>query len=277
MEYDEENISQEDLEKDKGAEEKDKEEIVEVANEPEPKETKEEMMPQKPRSAGLMLTIFGAVLVILIGGLASYYYYTFQQAGQSNERVLTNVWDETVLTSINLINKFEQIEDFAQLGDTSKDNFESYVGDANRTVRDGIFDVQSQTGLSPTAGTFGNKLYSFLDDYSSMLGELKRIAARADDIEDLNDLRELTNYSDDMESSYDDLILVGNSFIHANLSREIFDMPNDVVRLLEEKLESDGTLELQEKENRQAAETVATQFVQAWKDRDADAMSPFLT
>lgn len=294
MEYDEENISQEELEKEENKknedssktrdDENDEETVEEVAqgapvgtDVAESKSSEGEMMPRKPQSTGLMLTIFGGILIIIIGGLASYYYYTFQQAGRSNEQVLTNVWDETVLASINLTRKFEQIDSFEMLGDTSKDNFESYVSDANRAVRDGIFDVRSQTGLSVSAGTFASKLHSFLNDYSNMLGELKRISARVDDIDDVNALKELTGFGDDMEVSYDDLILAGNSFIYNNLPRDIFDLPDDVLTFLEEKLESDGTLETQAKENRQAAETAVSQFVQAWKDRDADAMSGLLT
>ncbi|MDD5606193.1 MAG: hypothetical protein PHR51_02650 [Patescibacteria group bacterium] len=278
MEYEEENISQEELEQaEDDRETEDEEAAPKRADRKEIKEPEEEPMVRRPKSAGLLLTIFGAVLIVLIGGLASYYYYTFQQMGRSNERVLTDVWDETVLATINLVNKFDQISEFTQLGESDSDNFESYVSDANRAVRDGVFDVRSQTGLDVSASTFASKLNSFLDDYSNMLGELKRIASRADEIDDPNELKELIGYGDDMESSYDALILASNSFIQANLPRDIFDMPDDISTMLEDKLESDGTLEAQEKENRQAAEQVATQFVQAWKDRDADGMSALMT
>jgi hypothetical protein len=292
MEYEEENISQEELEENEktGKEADDEsEELIEDLQQDEPKEkamandsnrpttASNGVPPRAVKSAGLMLTVFGAILLILIGGLAAYYYTTFQKSGQSNERVLTNVWDETVLATINLTNKFEQIDSFVMLGDTGKDNFDTYVSDANRAVRDGIFDVRSQTGLDPTAGTFASKLNGFLDDYSNMLGELKRVASRVEEIDDANELKELIGYGDDMQDSYDDLILAGNSFIQANLPRTIFEMPDDVLKFLEAKLESDGTLEAQDKENRQAAETVATKFVQAWKDRDPDGMSAHMT
>ncbi|RLC37381.1 hypothetical protein DRH29_02160 [candidate division Kazan bacterium] len=234
--------------------------------------------PEPPkRKMGVMLTVFAAVIIVLIGGLASYYYYNFQSQGLASSKVLENVWDETVLVSIELTNAFEQIETFDDMATAGRDSFEAEVNDANRTIRDGIFDIRGQTGLNITASTFASKLNSFLDDYSKMLAELKRIVSRAEDIDSIDELDQLLIYGENMEKSYDDMLLVGNDYVQANLPRIIFNLPTNIKGLLEEKIREYGTQEEQDKAERQAAEQVVSQFAEAWRNRDSEGMLNYLT
>ncbi len=279
MEENEEIIKQEEIEAEAQTADEDGD-SAEQQNPPPapPQETKTDAMPpKKPRNTGIMLTVFAVIVVVLIGGLASYYYYTFQRQGMASERVLTNVWDETVLETITITKKFDTIKTFKELDDTGKNSFETIINDANRTIRDGIFDIRSQTGMDIITSTFSGKLNAFLDDYSSMLTELKRIIGRVEDIDSIDELDQLLVYKDNMEKSYDDLLLVSGSFIQANLPRAIFDMPDDILSLLKKQLDEEGSQSEQDKAARQAAEQVINQFVQAWQSRDGDAMAGYLT
>lgn len=275
MEENEEIIKQEEIE----AEAQAANEGVEETPPPAPPKTNktEPMSSKRPRNTGILLTVFAVIVIMLVGALAFYYYYTFQRQGMASERVLTNVWDETVLETINITKKFDTIKAFKELDDTGKDSFENIVNDANRTIRDGIFDIRSQTGMDITTSTFSGKLNSFLDDYSSMLTELKRIIARVEDIDETSELDQLLVYKDNMEKSYDELLLVSGSFIQANLPRAIFDMPDDILSLLKKQLDEEGSQSEQDKAARQAAEQTVNKFVQAWQSRDGDGMAGYLT
>ncbi len=233
--------------------------------------------PKRPRSMGLILTIFASIIVVLVGGLASYYYYTFQRQGVASEKTLRDTWDETVLVTVTLTDRFKAIDKFEQIDASGKDSFSAAVTAANRTVRGGMFALRDQAGLGVEAGTFASKLNAFLDDYSGMLGELKRIIDRRSEIDSVTELDQLTVNGEAMEGSYDELLLVGSSFIQANLPRALFDLPGDLVSLLKAQLDAEGSQDEQEKAARQAAESVVTKFVQAWQDRSADGMTAQLT
>ena len=240
-------------------------------------EATEMKKPRRPRSTGLMLTIFASVIVILIGGLASYYYYTFQRQGVASEQELRDIWDETMLVTVQLNNKFKAVDQFEKLDVSGSGSFSEALTNANRTVRDGMFSLRNQTGLAIGASTFASKLNAFLDDYSSMLAELRRIVDRRAEIDSITALDQLLVYKGSMEKSYDDLLLTSRGFIQANLSRDIFDMPTKIVDLLKQQLDESGTQDDQDKVARQSAESVVTQFAQAWQDRSMDAMKKLLT
>ncbi|AKM84649.1 TPA: hypothetical protein DHW58_01800 [Patescibacteria group bacterium] len=233
--------------------------------------------PRRPRSMGVILTVFAAVIVVLVGGLASYYYYTFQRQGVVSEQELRDVWDETVLVTVTLTNRFQTVDKFEQIDASGKNSFVEALNDANRTVRDGMFSLRNQAGLGVDASTFASKFNSFLDDYGGMLTELRRIIDRKSEIDSLTALDQLLADKDAMEKSYDDLLLVSRGFIQANLPRAIFDLPGSISDLLKKQLDEQGTQDEQTKAARQAAEGVVTQFAQAWQDRDGGAMTKLLT
>jgi len=275
----EENINQEEMENEEN--ETPEVEAKQPASVPEDRLAQREInkldIPKPKHKMGVTLTVFAAIVVVLIGALASYYYYNFQSQGMASGKILENVWDETVLVSVELTNAFEQIDTFDSMAVAGRDSFESQVNDANRTIRDGIFDIRGQTGLSISASTFASKLNGFLDDYSNMLAELKRVIGRAESIDDTSELSQLLIYGDNMEKSYDDMLLVGSSYVQANLPRVIFNLPTDIKSLLEEKIDEHGTQEEQNRAERQAAEQVVSQFASAWRDRDSEGMQSYLT
>ena len=229
------------------------------------------------RAPALVLTIFGALLVILIGGLASYYYYSFQSQGAAGEKVLKSAWSDAVNDSNLLLTKFQSVDEFDQLALTDDQSLIKILNTTNQTVRDGLYEVRAQAGLSIKASTAASKLGIFLDDYSAMLVELKRLAGRAADISDVKELDILKTAGDKASKSYDDLLLVGNGIIQTKLPRAIFDLPSGVETLLTKKIEGGGTQTEQQKAAQQTAEQSVAQFVQAWQNRDATSMSAQLT
>ena len=240
-------------------------------------EAKQVKQYRRPRVPGLLLTIFSAVIIILVGGLASYYYYTFQSQGAVGEKALKQVWSETVDDTNVLLARFDSIDSFDALGDSSNTALVKAVNDTNQTVRDGLYDIKAQAGLSIKASTAASKMSSFLDDYSALLAELKRILGRTGDIEEVKELEVLHSASEQMSKSYDELLLVGNGIVQEKLSRAIFDLSGEVEKLLDQKIEAGGTKTEQEQAAKQATEQVVSQFVQAWQSRDPEGMSGKLT
>ncbi len=240
-------------------------------------ETKEMKSFRRPKAPGLLLTIFGAIIVILVGGLASYYYYTFQSQGTVGEKKLKQVWSDTVNESNLLLTKFNSIDTFDKLGDTSSQSLTQLINTTNQTVRDGLFDIGAQTGLSIKASTAASKLTSFLEDYSAMLLELKRIAGRVADINNKKELDTLKANSEKASRSYDELLLVGSIIIQTKLPRAIFDISSGIDVLLGKKIDEGGTQTEQQTAAQQAGEQAVSQFVQAWQNRDADGMTAKLT
>jgi len=232
---------------------------------------------RRSRAPGLLLTVFGALIVVLIGGLASYYYYTFQSQGAAGEKTLKRVWTETVDNTNALLTQFGTIDTFDKLGETGDSSLIKVVNSANQTIRDGLYDIKAQAGLSIKASTVASKLSIFLDDYSAMLTELKRVSNRVADISDKKELDILGAAGDQMSKSYDELLLVGNGIIQAKLPRAVFDLPSEVDTLLAKKIDEGGTQSEQQKAAQQATEQVVSQFVQAWQNRDPDGMSSKLT
>ncbi|MFA5009846.1 MAG: hypothetical protein WC553_01265 [Patescibacteria group bacterium] len=253
------------------------EEITDAETEEIEAEAKAMKVRPRPKAPGLLLTVFGSVLVVLIGGLASYYYYSFQSQGAAGEKALKTTWSEVVSDTTAVVNKLQSVDSFDQLGDTGDTALIKVVNVANQTVRDGLYDVRAQVGLSIKASTVASKLSIFLDDYSVMLAEFRRILGRVAEISEIKELDTLKSTTAKMEQSYDELLLVGGGMIQAKLPRDIFDTASDVNALLQKKIDDGGTQTEQQKAAQQAAEQAVNQFVQAWQDGDATGMSAKLT
>lgn len=253
------------------------EEITDDEAESIEQEAAEVKQQRRPKTPGLLLTIFGAIIVVLIGGLASYYYYTFQSQGMAGEKVLKRVWADTVDDTSALLNRVDAVGEFDKLADIGDQSVTKAINTTNQTVRDGLYDVRAQAGLGIKASTTASKLTSFLEDYSDMLAELKRVISRATDIGSIEELDALTSTGEIMEKSYDELLLVGNGVISEKLPRAIFDVPMQLQTLLTKKIDEGGTKSEQEQAAKQASEQIVSQFVQAWQNRDPDSMSSKLT
>lgn len=235
----------------------------------------QEMKKHRPsRAPGLLLTIFSAIIVVLVGGLGSYYYYSFQSQGAAGEKAVRKTWIEIVGGTNSLLLQFNSISEFDKLNDTA---LTKIINTTNQTIRDGLFDIRAQSGLSIKASASANKLVSFLEDYSSMLVELKRLTSRVEEISDSRELDNLLAAGETASKSYDELLVAGGNLVQTKLPRGILDVPTDVEKLLDEKVNGGGTQSDKEKADQQAAEQVVSQFVQAWQSRNPDGMKAKLT
>src|SRR5688572_9975842 len=92
----------------------------------------------RPKASGLVLTLFAALVVVLIGGLASYYYYNFQRQGYLGERAIKEAWSDTVQASSKLSTKFGTMDNWEEIGEDNSSSFEESVGETNRVVRNAL-------------------------------------------------------------------------------------------------------------------------------------------
>lgn len=234
----------------------------------------------KPKTLGALITVFVAVIVIMIGGLASYYYYTFQSEGSANQQSVRSSWNEVVLATINLTNSFNTVENYEDLILEDKSSFSSSLGDANRSLRDIFYGLQGSQSYVFSGNTFVSRLNTFLDDYLAYLRQTQRLIDRgtAGVLEDMSEVEELDNLGDKINGSYDNLLVSDkDKVIEASLPRELFEMSKDIELMVKEFLEDEQTKTDEEDELKSAAALVVTKFMQAYIDRDSEAMKIYLT
>ena len=253
------------------------EEVEEEEEEEEPRPMSKSQRKHKANMTGLWLTIFTAVVVILIGGLASFYYFTFQSQGSESEKEVKATWKNVAEATTDMVNSFKRVDSYDGLLNHESESFAAYVDIANREVRDAGFSLRNQTGLSVKASSVSSKMSAFLEEYQSYTGTMRSTLSELDGIESASDLDDLVQAGKDSESAYDDLLEVNNGFLKASLPRTVFDIGNDIQNIMREKLGQDSADEAENKSDQNLAQTSVSQFVQAWKDRDAEAMMSRLT
>lgn len=251
----------------------------EIKEEESSEEPEGEEMPKskRPKATGLMFTIFGALVVVLIGGLAAYYYYTFQRQGFVGEKAIRESWNETVTLSSGLVNKLDDVDTWDQLDEGGDDSFASLLGETNRAVRNALFDVRSQTGLDLKTSTLVSKLTQFLEDYGVMLAESKKVVDRVDGLDDANIFATAIKAAEDANQSYSELMRVGSNITRTSFPKEALDIPSDLKTLLEKFIKDGGNTEEKDKTTKDTAAAVVTAFVGAWQDRNATKMKTYLT
>ena len=242
----------------------------------------DETMPQasKPKTLGILITVFVAVLIVMIGSLASYYYYNFQSQGSASQQSVRGSWNEVVLATMNLTNSFSLVEDYEDLISEDKNNFNDSLGDVNRSLRDIFYGLQGSQSYVFSGNTFVSRLNTFLDDYLAYLRQMQRLIDRgiAGVIENMSEVEELDNLRDKVNESYDNLLVSDkDKVIEASLPRELFEMAKDIEVMVEEFLENKQAKMDKEDELKSAAASVVTKFMQAYIDRDSEAMKVYLT
>lgn len=233
---------------------------------------------RRPPATGVLLTLFAGVVIILLGGLASYYYYTFQAQGAVSEKQVKDTWQEAAEATEDLVTGYGRVSAFADVTDRSEASFSVMIDRANRSVRDSSFELQNVAGLNIQASTVASKLVIFLDDYSAYLAEMRKVVDRADDVvalkESLGLLKETANKS---EESYDALLSVNKGFLKADLPRSVFDIGEKLAELAQKFIDEGGELEEKNQKTKEAGQTVVSKFVQAWQNKDGEAMGGYLT
>jgi len=233
-----------------------------------------------PRVMGVMLTIFVAVMVIMIGGLASYYYYTTQKQGSTHEQTIRDNWGEVALATANLTNAFNKIDDLTLLFVDTKGGFQETLNDTNGTLKDISYDLRSISGYAFSGNVVISKMEVFVEKYSDYLRELQSIIDRAEGglLEDINELDTLNEASDGMNEAYDKLIIADKGkIIDSVLPSELFNMDRGVNELTQKYLDDKNKKGEEEDKLKAVINDVANKFMQAYANKDADSMKSYLT
>ncbi|MFH1088540.1 MAG: hypothetical protein V1719_01720 [Patescibacteria group bacterium] len=233
-----------------------------------------------PKVMGVMLTIFVAVMVIMIGGLASYYYYTTQKQDSTHEQTLRDNWGEVVLATASLTNAFDEIDDLTALFDDTKGSFQETLNDANRALKDVSYNLRSISGYAFSGNIVISKMEVFVEKYSDYLRELQSIIDQAKGglVEDINELKDLTEQGDSMNEAYDNLIIADKGeIIDSILPSELFNMSREMEDLMQKYLDDKKKQGEEENKIKTAINDVASKFIQAYANKDADSMMSYLT
>ena len=233
-----------------------------------------------PKVMGVMLTIFVAVMVIMIGGLASYYYYTTQKQDSTHEQTLRDNWGEVVLATASLTNAFDEIDGLTALFDDTKGSFQETLNDANRALKDVSYNLRSISGYAFSGNIVISKMEVFVEKYSDYLRELQSIIDQAKGglVEDINELKDLTEQGDSMNEAYDNLIIADKGeIIDSILPSELFNMSREMEDLMQKYLDDKKKQGEEEDKIKTAINDVASKFIQAYANKDADSMMSYLT
>ena len=233
-----------------------------------------------PRAMGVMLTVFVAVLVIMIGGLASYYYYSVQKQGSSHEQTIRDNWDEVVLATTDLTNSFDQTTEYKALFDETKGSFQETLNSSNRALKDVSYNLQSVSGYAFSGNIVITKMQSFGEDYLDYLRELQSVIdkGRGGLINEITELDELSRLNTAMNESYDNLLIADKSkIIESSLPSGLFKMSDGVKDLIQKYLDNKKEQNEAEDAEKTAAQEVAKKLMQAYMSKDADSMLMYFT
>ncbi len=233
-----------------------------------------------PRTMGVMLTVFVAILIIMIGGLASYYYYSVQKQGSSHEQTIRDNWDEVVLATTDLTNSFDKITEYKALFDETKGSFQETLNSSNRALKDVSYNLQSISGYAFSGNMVITKMQSFVEDYLDYLRELQSVVdkGRGGLVNEISELDELSHLGTAMNESYDNLLIADKSkIIESNLPANLFKMSDGVKDLIQKYLDNKKEQSEAEDAEKTAAQEVVKKFMQTYMNKDADSMLMYLT
>jgi len=234
----------------------------------------------RPRALTILATVFVGILIVMIGGLASYYYYTVQSQSGAGEKSIGDQWNAVVLSTNQLTKSFaslSKLEDMTAEGSTS---FESTLNKTSGQLRDVLYKLDSTGGYSLASNVFNSRLSNFLDDYIATLRELQRVieSGRSSLIKDIKDVDALKTLSDKMKESYDNLLVADRGkVITKTLPRELFAIAGEVEDFVQTYLDEQKTKSEADDAEKTAANDVTTKFMQAYMSKDVVAMRLYLT
>ncbi len=220
-------------------------------------------LPQRHKGLALLL---GAVLLVAAGAMTGYYWYLFQkQQGGSNE-VMRRAWEEAVLVTNQLTNRFNRVEkyqDFLAL----KTDLTAY----QRQMREARYSLPKEVNLSvPLAQT---RLEAFLDDYADLLVALDQLIAEGEAIVSKDKLNPVKDSFGAVAESYDELLLAGRGFVKSNLPRAFFNFPTKLDELLTQFLEEQDKTKADETR----AEEQVKGLMEAFIAKDEETIKSYLT
>ena len=248
------------------------EEVAEVKE-----EAKTLARPRRQMAVGVVLSVFSAIVLIMIGGLASYYYYTIQSQGGAAESVLKDTWKKTVDGARDVTDEFAKIVKYEDLAGDAGSSLTRIVSAASRDARDSAITITDLDGLSIKSTEAADKLDKFLLTEAEVWSELRKLLEKQADIKDASEIDKLNEYVERLSKEYEELLLSGRGLVQGDYPRAVFDLADDFKELLSQKSKDATEEDAAVKVVRQAAESVVAKFAEAWKNRDGDGMKNQLT
>lgn len=233
-----------------------------------------------PRALGVMLTVFVAILIIMIGGLVSYYYYNMQKQGSNYEQNIRDNWDEIIITTVNLTNAFDKVVDFQILFADTKGSFQDALTTSNRSLKDVSYNLQSISGYAFSGNIVISKMAVFVEAYVDYLRELQSVIdkGKGSSITDVGELDDLDKLSTAMNEAYDKLLVADkDKIIASDLPGELFKMSDGMQGFIQKYLDDKKQKDEADDADKTAAQSVANKFMQAYTNKDADSMLFYLT
>ena|SRR3989344_370690 len=234
----------------------------------------------RPRALTILATTFVGVLIVMIGGLASYYYYTVQSQNGSGVKTTGEQWEMIAASTDQLTDSFGDLTKFEDMIAEGGNSFESKLNKTNGQLRDVLYELDGAAGYSLSSSVFNSRLTSFLDDYIAYLREMGRVIekGRGDLIKEIADIDALKTLSDKMNESYDNLLVADKSkVITETLPRELFAIAGEVEDFAQTYLDEQKTKGEADDAEKTSANDVATKFMQAYMGKDVAGMRLYLT
>ncbi|MBN2585136.1 hypothetical protein JXA59_00605 [Patescibacteria group bacterium] len=234
----------------------------------------------RPPALTILATIFAGVLIVMIGGLASYYYYTVQSQTGAGTKTISEQWNTVVIATNQLTNSFADLNKFEDMALEGSSSFETALNKTNGQLRDVLYKLDSPGGYSLSGNVFNSRLTTFLDDYIAYLREMGRVIekGRSSLIKEMKDIDTLKTLSEAMNESYDNLLVADKgSVITTTLSRELFAIASEVEDFVQTYLDEQKTKSDEDDAEKTAANDVTTKFMQAYVGKDVVAMRLYLT
>jgi hypothetical protein len=234
----------------------------------------------RPRALTILATIFVGILIVMIGGLASYYYYTVQNQSGAGEKSVEQQWSAVVTATSQLTTGFASLSKFEDMTAESGTSFETTLNKTNAQLRDVLYGLDGAGGYSLSGNVFNSRFTNFLDDYIATLRELQRLieSGRGALIMDIKDVDALKTLNDKMKESYDNLLIADRGkVITTTLPSALFAMAGEVEDFVQTYLDEQKTKSDADDAEKTAANEVSTKFMQAYMGKDVVAMRLYLT
>jgi len=234
----------------------------------------------RPRALTILTTVFVGVLIVMIGGLASYYHYTVQNQNGSGQKSVSEQWATVVTATNQLTDGFADLSKFEDMTSESSGGFETILNKTNSQLRDALYKLDNTGNYSLAGNVFNSRLTGFLDDYIAYLREMGRVIekGRGALVKEMSDVDTLKTLSDAMSESYDNLLVADKGkVITTTLPRDLFAIAGEVEDFVQTYLDEQKNKDDAESSEKTAANEVTTKFMQAYMGKDVVAMRLYLT
>jgi len=234
----------------------------------------------RPPALTILATVLVGVLIVMIGGLASYYYYNVQSQTGAGAKSIEEQWGVIALSTNQLTDAFDKLDKFEDMALEGSNSFETTLNKTNGQLRDVLYKLDGAGGYSLSDNVFNSRLTNFLDDYIAYLREMGRVIekGRGSLVKEIGDIDALKTLSDKMTESYDNLLVADKGkVINTPLSRDLFAIAGEVEDFVQTYLDDQKTKTDADDTEKTAANEVSTKFMQAYMGKDVVAMRLYLT